>query len=202
MDVVSMTFGRLPVSARTDPVTQAVQEMFPELNGYAVQLCGGNQDDADDLVQLALVKVVQAGPESRAKRALLERDMAYLKTAVRNARIDLYRKKERDRSGVQRLGLRTEPHLLVAQMALDPSRKAVVESEEVELAQLIDSLGLPERQREVLEIVQLHGLKPAEVGQILGLSPRTVSNYLSIIRAKLLRRLALEGEFDPNRADE
>jgi RNA polymerase sigma-70 factor (ECF subfamily) len=153
--------------------------------------CGwaDDPDEADDLTQQVLVRVHLRLSGFRGTSAF----STWLYGITRNAARDAFRRRRRREQALSRLetmSLADEPDADPAE-ALD--RRAAVDTARGALA------GLPPRQREVFDLVDLQGYAPHEAAALLGLSHGTVRAHL--FRARRAVRAAVLA-LDPALAEE
>lgn len=147
-----------------------VDENLPMLRSAANGILN-NVADADDAVQIALLKVREhlTGFVSRTKLT----NMAY--TAVLNAAKEIYRKKFREQRNLaqfeDKLNCKTSSYSVM----LENLTEAVIE--------------LPRELRTVVTMVALNGMAPEEAAGKLGLHVKTL--YRKINKAKTLLRKKL-----------
>jgi RNA polymerase sigma factor (sigma-70 family) len=158
-------------------VTTLVGERGDALQRYAVLLCG-DQDDAADLVQDALVATF-----GRLRNGFgVTSAEAYVRRAILNTYLD---------GGRRRTRWRRIRHLAVSPETID-SPDAGIESR-------IDVQGelarLSPRERACIVLRYYDDLQVADIAEWLGISPGTVKRYLSDALAKLA--IALENEKAP-----
>lgn len=149
---------------------------------YAATLLGDG-DEAEDAAQECFVRLW----EHRESWALEGSLRGLLFRIVRNLAFD-----ERRRSRARVRAAQAAPAL--------PSPRTPEQHAEIgELRVLLErAIGaLPERRREVFVLVRCHGLPHREVAELLGLSPQTVANHLSLALADLRDALAAAGDVPP-----
>ncbi len=140
----------------------------------------GDRDDADDVVQEALLRMHRslAGFDGRSQFT------TWMYQVTRSAAADLHRRRSRRRRlGAQlEAGTPVEPQGASQEGELDRRRVAGLVRAYLE--------ELSERQREVFDLVDLQGFGSTEVGSMLGMEPVTVRSHLlrarRAIRAKIL----------------
>jgi len=155
----------------------------------------GSRDSAQDAAQEAFVRLWQRREnwQPGSARVLLFR-------IGRNAALDIQRLAQvrrrwrRDRSG--RPELQRQPYL--------PDQELEVSEFQAGFAAAIEKL--PNRRREVFELVRLNGLTYQEAAEVLVLSPQTVANQMALAHRDLRSMLAdflteSEGKLDPNNAE-
>jgi len=131
-----------------------------------------DMDGAKDVVQSVFVRI-WAERRHWKPRSL----RAYLFRIVRNAALDQLRR----RDARQRF-VRGQSTLSIG-AAMTPAQ--VMEDEE--LATAVDRAiqALPERRREVFTLGYLQGLSHKEIGDVLGVAPKTIANQMTIALAEL-----------------
>ena len=143
----------------------------------------GDPSDADDLTQDVLVQMIRKleGFKGDAQFG------TWLYSITRNAAADRYRKDER------RARLAESPgayDALVPAAVEDPARLA--ERTEVRAALEVFFEELPERQREIFDLVELQGLPSTDVAELLGIEPVSVRAHLFKARRRLRERILAE----------
>jgi len=142
------------------------------LLGYARQLLGGAHHDAEEVVQDAFVRALNA---LRAD----ERDMQlkpWLYTIVRNRTLDVLRRPQRTTE--------LEPHAAALRDASGDPHDRLVRREAV--GELVDGLkALPERQRTALVLHELGGASHEAIGRRLRVSVGGSKALVSRARAGL-----------------
>ena len=157
---------------------------WPELVRYAARQVG-EVDLARDIVQETLIQVWER------RRAWEPRGSAraYLYRIVRNLVID-----EKRRQGVRRRWLERQEHS-------PPARPATPEEvlDERLLTEVFEDAvaSLPDRRREVFELVFMRGLSHADTAAVMKVSVQTVANQMSsalrTVRKAVTGSRALEG---------
>lgn len=140
---------------------------------------GGDPDEADEVVQLALIRVHRGLGSFRGE----SRFTSWLYRIVANAAAELRRTRVRrerllgeEMAGPGLAGVAANWSEPIGPRELDAARLT-----RVVLARFRE---LPERQREVFDLVDLQGHAPVEVAEMLGLEPVTVrTNLLRARRA-------------------
>jgi RNA polymerase sigma factor (sigma-70 family) len=148
-------------------------------------VAGDRFDVAADIAQEALVRLWEGRKPARSLRG-------YLFHITRNLALDHMKTK------------RTRRRLLRTHGPGDVRRPAspdqVLESEYVSDRVQRAIQDLPQRRREVFSLAYLQGLSYAEVGEIMGISAKTVKNQMASALAQL--RQTLRPVFDERRAAE
>ncbi|MDQ0313836.1 sigma-70 family RNA polymerase sigma factor [Amorphus orientalis] len=158
-------------------------EHIPNLRAFALSLTG-NADQADDLVQEALMKAwtsldrFQPGTNMRA----------WLFTILRNAFYSEFRKKRReveDADGAMAAKLSSHPEQL-GHMDFDDFRRVLDE--------------LPSDQREALILIGASGFSYEEAAEICGCAVGTVKSRVNRARTRLADLLSVEStsEYGPD----
>lgn len=139
----------------------------------------GDQDLAEDVVQEVLIRVwKRRRPWRRGGSARV-----YLYRSVRRRVIDEKRKQPKPRKRVAQWRLR-------CRRLMRPSTPA----EELDLKERTDALvaavlSMPERRREVFELVVLRGLSHAQTAEVMNISKQTVANQMRLARQTVLRAI-------------
>ena len=153
----------------------------------------GDPDDAEDVAQLVLMKTLRS-IESFDGRAGVT---SWVYRITRNASLDLQRRKRRDR----RLAERAE---WMAEVQASQLEDPLDDIEMKRTMRLIRTLlgGLSMRQREVFDLVDLQGLRPAEAARLLEMNPNTLRVQLLRARRRMRKEmLALPTETDTRGTD-
>ena len=159
---------------------QLMDLCWPELVRYAARQLG-EVDLARDIVQEAFIQIWER------RRAWEPRGSAraYLYRIVRNLLID-----EKRRQGVRRRWAARQ-ELSPASRPATPDEKLLTEVFETVVA------SLPDRRREVFELVSMRGLSHADAAAVMNLSAQTVANQMSsalrTVRKAVTDSRALEG---------
>lgn len=170
----------LDVAECTPPRRRSIdEEVLDHVSGlrrYALLLIG-DPDDADDLVQECLVRVIA---QTRSWNGVKD-VRAYLFTTLHNVFVDGHRRRRTRRAEV--------PIETVIADLLAPPRQ----QDWVELRDLVAALQLlPKEQREVVLLVGLEGMSYLEAANVLQVPVGTVMSRLSRGR-EALRRLTTHG---------
>lgn len=146
----------------------------------------GDPDDAEDVAQLVLIKTL-GSIESYDGRA---RVTSWVYRITRNASLDHQRRKRHDQRLAEkawRLAAAETPQLA------DPL-------DDIELERILGLIRtllseLPMTQREVFDLVDLQGLRPAEAAQLLEMNSNTLRVHLHRARQRMRNEmLARPGE--------
>lgn len=152
-------------------LTAIAQWFWEPLAAYAYRIVG-DQDAARDIAQEACVRLWEG--RGRTPPASLR---PYLFCITRNLALD-HVKTRRTR---RRLLLRHGP---------DRARPPARPDEVFERERVTDRVqraiqDLPERRREVFVLAYLRGLSYAEIGEVMGISPKTVQNHMTAALTEL-----------------
>lgn len=168
---------------------ELVRRCYGQLQRWALGRTGGDPDEADEVVQLTLIKLHRGLGSFRGEsrftswlyRITANAAAELRRTGVRRALLLGERVAEADGGVVGGVGGGT------AKWA-EPSGPRELDEARLTRIVLARFRELPERQREVFDLVDLQGYAPVEVAELLGLEPVTV-------RTNLLRaRRALRGK--------
>lgn len=142
--------------------------------------CGmlDDPDDADDVAQQVLVRLYANLGRFRG----LARFSTWLYQITRNAASDTHRRRGRRLRAHERM-LTSDPPPTAVPSADDPGNAELAERARAALAQL------PERQRDVFDLVELQGYAPGEAATLLGIRAPTARTHL--LRARRALRAAL-----------
>ena len=163
-----------------DRLTQLLETLRPQLLSQATHIVG-DQDDAEDVVQESLLRLLVHRQEWEHYSSL----EALCRTVVHHQAIDFLR--------------RTRPRAEIeeADRLLAPSTEDEIEHAEVQalLTSAIDSL--PTKQRLIFRLKEVEGYEVEEIARIAGLSPEAIYNKLSRARSALRSRLLMHKDFAP-----
>ena len=163
-----------------DRLTQLLETPRPQLLSQATHIVG-DQDDAEDVVQESLLRLLVHRREWEHYSSL----EALCRTVVHHQAIDFLR--------------RTRPRAEIeeADRLLAPSTEDEIEHAEVQalLTSAIDSL--PTKQRLIFRLKEVEGYEVEEIARIAGLSPEAIYNNLSRARSALRSRLLMHKDFAP-----
>ena len=163
-----------------DRLTQLLETLRPQLLSQATHIVG-DQDDAEDVVQESLLRLLVHRQEWEHYSSL----EALCRTVVHHQAIDFLR--------------RTRPRAQIeeADRLLAPSTEDEIEHAEVQalLTSAIDSL--PTKQRLIFRLKEVEGYEVEEIARIAGLSPEAIYNNLSRARSALRSRLLMHKDFAP-----
>ena len=163
-----------------DRLTQLLETLRPQLLTQATHIVG-DQDDAEDVVQESLLRLLVHRREWEHYSSL----EALCRTVVHHQAIDFLR--------------RTRPRAEIeeADRLLAPSTEDEIEHAEVQalLTSAIDSL--PTKQRLIFRLKEVEGYEVEEIARIAGLSPEAIYNNLSRARSALRSRLLIHKDFAP-----
>ncbi len=157
---------------------ELVRQCYQQIHRWAL-VHTGDPDDADDVTQEVLIRLQRGIRRFRAQA----RFTTWLFQVTRNAALELHRKREaRNRMHMR---LQRDGH------SDDDSGSTLEPSSESGISRLVKDFltALPQRQREVFDLVDLQGLKPLEVSQMLDMNPATVRAHLFRARRALRSRI-------------
>jgi RNA polymerase sigma-70 factor (ECF subfamily) len=155
-----------------------VRRYYERIHRWALARTG-DRDDADDVTQEVLVRLHRHIRRFDGR----SRFSTWLYRLTLNAAADLHRKAERRRRLARRLEREPPPAPRAAEDA------AAIESDEgVDLVRTFME-ALSDRQRQVFDLVDLQGLSPVEVAEMLGTEPATVRSHLFRARRAIRRRI-------------
>jgi RNA polymerase sigma-70 factor (ECF subfamily) len=144
---------------------------------YAERLLG-NVDAAEDVAQKTFLQLWQRRSSWRVGGSV----RSYLYRVARNLALN----EQRRRTVRAKWG-----EIFRRQEQGRPARPdQVAEGNELEAAVNVAISALPERRREVFELVRFHNVSYREVGDIMGISPQTVANQMSAALTDLRNSLA------------
>lgn len=165
-----------------DDLSELVRARHRALIGYAYLLCGNNRE-AEDLVQDALVKVYS--PRKAPAASVSE---AYVRRAILTIYLDVYRRRRRW-SGIK--------HLVGIADHADSHDAAI--TDRVDVAVALDALT--PRQRACVVLRYFEDLTVAQIAQSLGCAEGTVKRHLFDAHAVLAGRLGPLGAPDEDEVE-
>jgi RNA polymerase sigma-70 factor (ECF subfamily) len=159
----------LVMSAHDSSLRSAVNDLYCDhqgwLNGWLRKRLG-NAFDAADLTQDTFVRVI------KARNALEIREpRPYLSMIARGLLVDLFRRRSLEQAYLE--AVRAMPEL--QQPSLE--EQAILLQALVEIDRLLQGLGARVKQAFILS--QFEGLTYPQIAVQLGISPRTVNNYMA-----------------------
>lgn len=156
-----------------------VEAAYPLVHRWSL-VHTGDPADADDLTQDVLIRMIRRLDSFRGNA----RFGTWLYSVTRNAAIDRQRRRSRRRRADE------APALCEALAGVDPVDPAHT-LERRELDSLLRSFfdELPERQRQVFDLVELQGVSTIDVADRLGIEPVSVRAHLFKARRHLRSRI-------------
>lgn len=164
-------------------LARLMDQCWPELVRYAARQVG-DLDLARDIVQETFIQIWER------RRAWKPRGSAraYLYRTVRNLIIDEKRKRAVRRRWAARQEFAPSPRPATPDEILD--EHLLTEVFEAAVA------ALPDRRREVFELVFLRGLPHADAAKVMGLSTQTVANQMSAALRAVRKAVADSGALE------
>jgi RNA polymerase sigma-70 factor (ECF subfamily) len=155
-----------------------VRRYYDRIHRWALARTG-DADDADDVVQEALVRLHRHLPGFDGRSQFT----TWLYQVTRSAAGDLHRKRSR------RQRLADKAVRLAGPVAEDP--REVETTDERQAAGLVKTFlqELSERQREIFDLCDLQGFGAVEVSAMLGMEPVTVRSHLFRARKTIRKRI-------------
>jgi RNA polymerase sigma-70 factor, ECF subfamily len=150
---------------------------IPHLRAFAISLTG-NGDQADDLVQEAIVRGLSNLDKFEAGTNL----QAWLFTILRNQFYTLKRRKRRE--------VEDPDDVMAGSLSTLPEQHGSLDLRDLAMA----LAQLPPEQREVLLFAGAEGLKYEEIAQICGAKIGTIKSRMNRARARLAELLQLQNE--------
>lgn len=149
------------------------EAVLERIRRWAIGLTG-NRDAADEVTQRVLI-TLHRSLDTYAGRGRFEN---WLYRVTRNAALSLLREERRHAK-------------LDENLAAEAGRHPVERLEAERTADLVRTFfrDLPTRQREVFDLVDLQGLEPSDVAEMLELQPSTVRVHLHRARKTLRKRI-------------
>jgi RNA polymerase sigma-70 factor (ECF subfamily) len=152
---------------------------LPHLRAFAISLTG-NLDQADDLVQEAIVRALASIHHFEPGTSM----QAWLFTILRNQFHTAYRKRRRE--------VEDPDGMMAGRLCSLPEQEG-----HLDLADLQSALiALPVHHREVLLLVGAEGLSYEETARIVGANIGTVKSRMNRARLRLAELMHLQGEDD------
>ena len=145
----------------------------------------GDPDDAEDVAQFVLMKMAESMEDFDGRSKVT----SWVYRITRNASLDHLRGRKRDRRLADKLGR-------LARAAAPRLEDPLDDMEMKRTLRLIRTLlgGLPLRQREIFDLVDLQGLKPREAAQMLEMNANTVRVHLLRARRTMRREMLARGQ--------
>jgi len=160
-------------------LSDVLRRSYQQIHRWAISLTG-DPDDADDVTQNVLILLHRRIGQYRERSQFT----TWLYRVTRNAAGDHFRRSHRRERAVQRS----------AEEAGDASYQRGTQLDELhasDVADLVRTLfaDLPDRQREVFDLVDLQDWSPVEVSQALNMKPVTVRAHLHRARRAIRKRI-------------
>jgi RNA polymerase sigma-70 factor, ECF subfamily len=169
------------VGGDTAAFTALVSELHPVVHRWAL-VFAGDPDEADDIVQDAFVQMHRSLAQFHGDAPL----EAWLYRIVRRAAGQRRRTKQRRLRLAASARARPERETYIT----DPGARVDREWIAAQIRRFF--AGLPGRQREIFDLVDLQGYDPSEVARMTGMNPATVRANLfkarAAVRAHLMAR--------------
>ncbi len=157
----------------------ALLKSIPQLRAFAISLCG-NIDQADDLVQDAVVRGLsnlhRFDPASNLK--------AWLFTILRNQFHTSFRKKRRE--------VEDPDGILAGKLSTLPEQEGHLDMSDLQAA----LAKLPDKHRELLILIGAGGMSYEEAAQVCGTNVGTIKSRMNRARARLAELLHVADEDD------
>jgi RNA polymerase sigma-70 factor, ECF subfamily len=168
-------------SGDTTALDELLRLYWPSLVRYAERLLG-NPDAAEDVAQQVFLQLWQRRADWQVGGSV----RTYLYRLAHHRAID-----EQRRQAVRQ---RWDKIFHRQERSRPVTPEQVAQGNELDAAVHAAIASLPERRREVFELVRFHDLSYQEVGEIMGISAQTVANQMSAALRAL--RLGLEPFLD------
>jgi RNA polymerase sigma-70 factor (ECF subfamily) len=156
-----------------------VRAAYPVVRRWAL-VRTGDPVEADDLTQDVLIRMIRKLDSYEGGSAFA----TWLYSVTRNAALDRFRGRRRRERLEEEARVRLH---VVPSAAEDPAR--AVEGRDVERVVTVFFEELPERQREVFDLVELQGIPTARVAALLGIEPVSVRANLFKARRTIRERI-------------
>lgn len=141
-----------------------------------------NEEDAKDIVQDSLLKLWN----KRKGLKNIKSYKSFAMTIVRNASIDLIRKRKNDS---------VEPDLLIEKENLNPENQLEVADQLRKVREIINKLN--DQQKELIQMRDIEGLDYTEIQEITGLSINTIRVNISRARKEIRSQMLAKMNFQP-----
>lgn len=161
-----------------DQIEFELQRLHPETFGWALACCGRNRSDAEDVMQLAYVKVLEGSAKFNGRSSF----RTWLFGVVRRTAAE-HRRRYAVHNRLLRLFFagREEPDAPGPESALDYSARS---------RKLVDGMSrLSRRQSEVLQLAYYHEMTIEQVASVLGLSIGSARTHYARGKQNLARML-------------
>ncbi len=171
-------------SGDRDALTRLVEAAYPLVRRWAL-VQTGDPSDADDLAQDVMIRMIRKLDTWTAE----SRFESWLYAMVRNAALDSFRKQKRKRRAAD------DPRVweaLIPSSAPDPGLSVEIGELRAMLSTFFEEL--PDRQRELLDLVEFQGFSAAEAAELTGVEPATVRVHLFKARRRLRSRILEQGD--------
>jgi RNA polymerase sigma-70 factor (ECF subfamily) len=168
-----------PAIPLSSELRDSLLEAIPHLRAFAISLTG-NGDQADDLVQEAIVRGLSNLDKFEAGTNL----QAWLFTILRNQFYTSMRRRKRE--------VEDPDGVTAGSLPTPPEQHGSLELQDLNLA----LTRLPLEQREVLLLIGAEGLSYEEAAQICGAKIGTIKSRVNRARARLAELLQLQVEED------
>jgi len=160
-------------------LNEVLRRSYEQIHRWAISLTG-DPDDADDVTQDVLILLHRRIGQYRERSQFT----TWLYRVTRNAAGDHFRRSSRRERAVKRS----------TEEVGDASYQKGTQLDELhasDVADLVRTLfaDLPDRQREVFDLVDLQDWRPAEVSQALDMKPVTVRAHLHRARRTIRKRI-------------
>ncbi len=174
-------------SGDRDALARLVEAAYPLVKRWAL-VQTGDPSDADDLAQDVMIRMIRKLDTWTAE----SRFESWLYAMVRNAALDGFRKQKRKRRAAH------DPRVweaLIPSSAPDPG--LAVEAGELRIMLNTFFEELPNRQRELFDLVELQGFSAVEAAELTGVEPVTVRAHLFKARRRIRSRILEQEESGP-----
>lgn len=160
-------------------LSEVLRRSYQQIHRWAISLTG-DPDDADDVTQNVLILLHRRIGQYRERSQFT----TWLYRVTRNAAGDHFRRSSRRERAVKRS----------AAEAGDASYQRGTQLDELQASDVADLVrtlfaDLPDRQREVFDLVDLQDWSPVEVSQALNMKPVTVRAHLHRARRAIRKRI-------------
>jgi RNA polymerase sigma-70 factor (ECF subfamily) len=167
---------------RASELLERLEELHPASWGWALACCGGEREEADEVLQAVYLKVLEGRARFDGRSAL----RTWLFGVVRRTAAERRRRRW--------VGLLAGGRWLLSQRAVSaPSPEEALGQTEATRELRRALAELPRRQREVLHLVFYQELTVEEAGRVLGISAGSARTHYHRGKAALRARLGSGG---------
>ncbi|RMG43929.1 MAG: sigma-70 family RNA polymerase sigma factor [Acidobacteria bacterium] len=156
----------------SDALAERLEELHPDSFGWALSVCGGDPDLAEEALQMAYLKIIEGRARFHGRSSL----KTWLFAVIRHTALDLLRRRGREAA-------RLRPVAAEAPGRGDPEEHALARERSDAIRRGLDRLS--DRQRAILHLVFYQGLTLDDAAQVLGISPGAARVHYARAKARL-----------------